>query len=186
MFCFGICWDYIWVLDDMFFSIFFIDECSNMLVVVLVGIDLMNDVERVGIFCFCCFGDGIIDFWLVMIEVLDGDCVKWFNQNSLIFWQFDNIVNYVIICFFCFFSIGFIEVSDYMLVIVVIKIRSVDNIKRGGIFFICVMRNGFYCFVNSIKMIGNYYMVKRFNCCCLFWCQFCCCVNGECYSRKQC
>lgn len=63
----------------MFFSIFFIDECSNMLVVVLVGIDLMNDVERVGIFCFCCFGDGIIDFWLVMIEVLDGDCVKWFN-----------------------------------------------------------------------------------------------------------
>lgn len=66
-------------MDDTFFSIFFIDECSNTLVVVLVGIDLTNDVERVGIFRFCRFGDGIIDFWLVTIEVLDGDRVKRFN-----------------------------------------------------------------------------------------------------------
>ncbi|ESU82110.1 hypothetical protein WRSd5_02798 [Shigella dysenteriae WRSd5] len=147
---------------------------------------MTNNVERVGTFRFCRFGDGIIDFWLATIEALDGDRVKRFNQNSLIFRQFDNTVNYAITCFFCFFSIGFIEVSDHTPVTAVTKIRSVDNIKRGGTFFICATRNGFHRFANSIKTTGNHYTVKRFNRCRLLRCQFCCCVNGECRSRKQC
>lgn len=62
--------------------------------------------------------------------------------------------------FLLLFSIGFIEVSDHTPVTAVTKIRSVDNIKRGGTFFICATRNGFHRFANSIKTTGNHYTVK--------------------------
>lgn len=55
----------------MFGCILFINISSYKLVVVLVSINLVYDEEGVCFFFFCCFGNGVVNIWLVMEEIID-------------------------------------------------------------------------------------------------------------------
>ena len=121
--------DSVRALQHAFFSIFFVDISGNALVAALVGVNLADDKERIGAFCFRRFGDGVVDFRLAAIEALNGDGVVRHQLNGLIFRQLHHAIDNAILRRIRFRRVFFIKVSRDAPVAAIAVVRRVDNIE---------------------------------------------------------